>query len=247
MLLSAESQAVPFDDREDAGRRLGRALADRGFGERVVVLGLPRGGVPVAARVAATLGAPLDVLVVRKLGLPAQPEVAMGAIGESGVLVRDRDLMARAGVGDAAFAEVMSRERDVLDDRVRRWRGGRPGLELTGATALVVDDGIATGATASAACRAARALGASRVVMAAPVGAPSAVAAIEDADEVLCLVEPEFFEAVGAFYRDFRPTSDSEVDRLLAEGRATPGTYDPVPSPGVSSTMEGSDRPGGAG
>lgn len=221
-------QPLPFEDREDAGRRLGRALAGRDLGPGLVVLGLPRGGVPVAAEVAAALGAPLDVLVVRKLGIPANPEVAMGAIGEDGVLVADRALMARAGVTEAAFADVCRRERRILDDRVARWRRGRPRLDLTGATALIVDDGIATGATASAACRIARRLGAAGVIVAAPVGEPGAVAAIDDADQVLCLVEPATFGAVGAFYRDFAPTADREVDALLApvrrRGRPARGT-----------------------
>lgn len=206
-----------FRDRADAGRRLAARLAAEPLGD-AVVLGLPRGGVVVAAEVAAALGAPLDVIVVRKLGLPEAPEVAMGAIGEGGVRLLDHDLIRRLGVGDAQVAAVIRAEQRVLADRLRRFRVGPP-PDLRGRTALVVDDGIATGATAAVACRVARRFGAARVVVAAPVGAPDAVAALRDADSVVCLVQPASFDAVGRWYTRFPPTSEAEVADLLHAAR----------------------------
>lgn len=208
---------VVFRDRVDAGRRLAARLADRS-GD-VVVLGLPRGGVPVAAEVAAALGAPLDVIVVRKLGVPFQPEVAMGAIGEDGVRLLDQDLIERAGITPAEIESVERRERATLEARVARFRSGFERLDLAGRTAIIVDDGIATGATASAACRVARGLGAARVIVAAPVGGPDALRRVQGADEVVCLVQPRDFQAVGAHYRDFGQTPEAEVVELLDEGR----------------------------
>lgn len=217
-----------FRDRVDAGRRLGAYLAGREGARgavpstpwrQPVVLGLPRGGVPVAAEVARALQAPLDVIVVRKLGFPRYPEVAMGAIGEGGVRVLDDDLIADAGVDRAAVAAVEAAERVTLDARVARLRHGRPRLDLTGRTAIIVDDGIATGATAAAAVRVARALGAAEVVVAAPVGAPDAVAGLTEADRVVCLLQPVAFGAVGAYYDDFGQTTDDEVAALLAQFR----------------------------
>ncbi|MGB3910552.1 MAG: phosphoribosyltransferase family protein [Pseudolysinimonas sp.] len=207
-----------FRDRTDAGRRLGEHLAPWRSPD-VVVLGLPRGGVPVAAEVAAALGAPLDVIVVRKLGIPYQPEVAMGAIGEGGVRVLDDVLVARAGVTKAEVNAVEQRERATLESRVERFRSGRERLDLTGRTAIIVDDGIATGATATAAARVARQLGATRVVIAVPVGGPDAVDRISDADEVICLLQPPGFQAVGSYYHDFGQTSEDEVAALLATAR----------------------------
>lgn len=157
-----------FVDRAEAGRRLGRCLGHL-RGETPVVLGLPRGGVPVAFEVAAALGAPLDALLVRKLGVPHQPELAMGAIGEDGVRVVDDDVVAASRVSAHDIADVEARERRELERRALRYRGDRPPLALTGRTAIVVDDGIATGSTARAACRVARAHGAERVVLAVPV------------------------------------------------------------------------------
>ena len=207
-----------FRDRTDAGRRLAGHLASRRAPD-VVVLGLPRGGVPVAAEVAAALGAPLDVIVVRKLGIPYQPEVAMGAIGEGDVRVLDDALVAQAGVTPAELDAVERRERATLESRVERFRAGRKRLDLTGRTAIIVDDGIATGATATAAARVARALGAARVVIAAPVGGPDATRRVDGADEVICLIQPPGFHAVGSYYRDFQQTSDDEVAALLADAR----------------------------
>jgi putative phosphoribosyl transferase len=213
---------VPFVDRVDAGRRLAARLRHL-QGADVVVLGLPRGGVPVAAEVARALGAPLDVIIVRKLGVPSRPELAMGAVGEDGVLVVNERVVRAVPVGEVAFVGVERREREEVRRRARQFRGDRPRLPLAGRTALVVDDGIATGSTARAACRVARAHGAARVVLAAPVCAPDVVRTLGDvADEMVCLMAPERFFAVGQFYADFRPTSEAEVVELLRPG---PGPY----------------------
>lgn len=203
-----------FADRREAGRRLAEALGDR-RADDPVVLGLPRGGVPVADEVARALDAPLDVLVVRKLGLPYQPEVAMGAIGEEGAEVVNEDVVGLGRVTPSEFAAVERRERAELDARVRRFRRGRPPLSLTGRTVVVVDDGVATGATARVACRVARARGAAHVILAVPVGAPDALATIPEADEVLAVSAPSAFMAVGMHYLDFRQTQDDEVTGIL--------------------------------
>ena len=209
-----------FEDRADAGRRLAEAL-QRYRRRDVVVLGLPRGGVPVAAEVAAALDAPLDVLVVRKLGVPAQPELAFGAIGEGRtdddvVRVLNDVVLRRTGLSPEAIAAVEQAERDELRRRVLRYRAGREGHPLTGRVAVIVDDGFATGATARAAALVARAQGAATVVLAAPIGAAETVAALREvADDVVCLGAPADFVAVGQGYRDFGQTSDDEVCDLL--------------------------------
>jgi putative phosphoribosyl transferase len=203
-----------FEDRVDAGRQLGRRLAEL-RGQDVVVLGLPRGGVPVAFEVAAALEAPLDVIVVRKLGLPYQPELAMGAIGEGGARVLDAQVLAHSRVTEPELQSVEDRERDVLENRVARFRKGRSREDLTGRLAVIVDDGIATGSTARVACRIARALGAARVILAVPVAPAETLAALTEPDEVLCLATPRQFTAVGYHYRDFSPTDDDEVLQLL--------------------------------
>jgi putative phosphoribosyl transferase len=206
---------MPFLDRREAGQRLaGQLLHLRG--EDVVVLGLPRGGIPVAAEVARALGAPLDVIVVRKLGVPVQPELGMGAIGEGGVRIINPEVVEITRVSLDQIAAVEARERAELQRRARRFRGDRPRTPLTGRTAIIVDDGIATGSTARAACQVARALGAARVVLAVPVAPPSTRASLApDADEVICLETPEHFLAIGEWYRDFSQTSDDEVIGLL--------------------------------
>lgn len=208
-----------FEDREDAGRRLGRHLVQLGV-TASVVLGLPRGGVPVAAEVATALGVPLDVIVVRKLGLPFQPEVAMGSIGEGGIRIIDADLVRRAGVTPTQVSAVERREREVLERRAATLRGDRPRRDLTGKTVLIVDDGIATGATASAACLVARSLGAERVIVAAPVGGRDAANVVEGADRVICLEQPLGFQAVGGSYWSFPQTTDADVMRLLENAAA---------------------------
>jgi len=188
----------------------------------VVVLGLPRGGVPVAYEVATALRAPLDVILVRKLGAPFQPELAMGAIGEGGVRVSNDDVIRRGGITDDEVAAVEERERLVIERQARQFRSGRNRVAVAGRTAIVVDDGIATGATAAAACEVARRQGAGKVVLAAPVGAPESVRALQDVcDEVVCPEIPPFFLAVGTWYDDFRGVSDGEVTALLARAAAS--------------------------
>jgi putative phosphoribosyl transferase len=213
---------VAFDDRTDAGRQLAARLTQL-RGEPVVVLGLPRGGVPVAAEVASALRAPLDVIVVRKLGVPFQPELGMGAVGEDGVRIINDDVVAYAGISAGELAAVEEREQAEVRRRAARYRGGRPRADLRGTTAVIVDDGVATGSTARAACGVARALGAARVVLAVPVAPPDWRERLgRDADELVCVDTPEGFFAIGQFYADFSPTSDGEVVALLAAGRACP-------------------------
>ncbi|MFB7843058.1 phosphoribosyltransferase [Microbacterium sp. NPDC056052] len=212
-----------FADRADAGRRLA-ALLEADPPADAVVLGLPRGGVPVAAEVARALGAPLDVLVVRKVGVPWQPELAMGAVGEEDAAVRNPDVVRAAGVDAQTLRGAERRERTEVERRAGLFRGGRAPEPLAGRTALIVDDGIATGATVRAACAIARARGAARVVVAVPVAPPEALEELRagpdpDADEVVCLEAPEDFMAVGMHYVDFRQTPDEEVVRILTAGR----------------------------
>jgi predicted phosphoribosyltransferase len=209
-----------FIDRADAGRALANALVHLRAAPGAIVLGLPRGGVPVAWEVASALELPLDVLVVRKLGLPQQPELAMGAIASGGALVVNEEVVRYLGGRHEAFETVRSREQAELERRERDYRGARPPLELAGRTAIVVDDGLATGATMEAAVRALRSLGASRVVVAVPVASQEAIERIEAlADEVVCLAAPPFFSAVGQWYADFGQTEDAEVRDLLARAR----------------------------
>ena len=204
-----------FVDRADAGRQLGerlRYLRDPDAAADLVVLGLPRGGVQVAAEVAAALDAPLDVILVRKLGVPSMPELAMGAIGEGGVRIVLPETVRRAGVTPEAFDDVERRERAELQRRAERFRGDRPRIPLTGRTAIVVDDGIATGSTARAACQVARAQGAARVVLAVPVAPADWVRALSDAaDEFVSLITPPQLQAIGMWYSDFSQSSDDEV------------------------------------
>ena len=219
-----------FRDRKEAGRLLAERLNPL-RGQDVVVLGLPRGGVPVAAEVARALGAPLDVIVVRKVGVPFQHELAMGAVGEGGVLVVNERVVRLAHVGQEELERAERRERAELERRVQRFRGARPRIPLEGRTAVIVDDGIATGSTARAACAVARAQGAARIVLAAPVCArESARVLASDADELVFLETPRDFHAVGQFYVDFRPTEDGEVADLLerAAAQAVPAG-NPVP------------------
>ncbi|QLJ01240.1 phosphoribosyltransferase [Streptomyces sp. NEAU-sy36] len=210
-----------FADRLEAGRRLGRRL-EYLRGQDVVVLGLPRGGVPVAAAVAEALDAPLDVCLVRKLGVPYQPELAMGAIGEDGVRVLNPDVLRGTGVSDEELARVEERERRVLAERAGRYRGEGPSASVAGRTAVVVDDGVATGSTARVACRVARARGAARIVLAVPVAPGDFARRLGgDADELVCLETPWDFAAVGQFYDDFAQTEDDEVTACLRRRRHT--------------------------
>jgi putative phosphoribosyl transferase len=206
-----------FADRVEAGQQLARAL-ERFRGRDVVVLGLPRGGVPVARQIADALGAPLDVIVVRKLGAPSHHELAMGAIGEGGVRVVSEDIVRSVGATPEQLAAVEARERFELERRAERFRSHRPRLDLTGKTVIVVDDGIATGATARAACQVARAMGAATIVLATPVAPPGLEYRITDvADEFVCLDQPRRFAAVGQFYDNFDQTTDAEVVDALSQ------------------------------
>ncbi len=207
-----------FRDRIEAGRMLAARLREKPPAAPVV-LGLPRGGVPVAAEIARVLDAPLDVLVVRKLGVPWHREVAMGAVGEDGATVLNTEVTAAARVTLDDVEAAQQRERAEVDQRVLRFREGRPPVPLTGRTAVIVDDGIATGATVRAACSIARARGAASVVVAVPVAAPDALSMLDEADEVVCLRAPEDFLAVGMHYLDFRQVEDDEVVELLRAAR----------------------------
>ncbi len=213
-----------FVDRSDAGRRLAaRLLAHRG--PEVVVVGLPRGGVPVAAEVARALGAPLDVIVVRKVGVPGQPELAVGAVGEGDVLVVDDEVRRLTGVSDDALAHAETRARAELDDALARFRGGRAAMALTGRTVIVVDDGVATGSTARAACRVARARGAARVVLAVPVAPAGWIDRMGDAaDEYVAVMAPADLQSVGQAYHEFEPVDDALVRACLRD----PGADDPT-------------------
>ncbi|KXX58828.1 MULTISPECIES: phosphoribosyltransferase family protein [unclassified Rhodococcus (in: high G+C Gram-positive bacteria)] len=208
-----------FADRADAGRRLARRL--REFrGRDVVVLGLPRGGVPVAYEVAKSLHAPLDVIVVRKLGVPYQPELAFGAIGEGGARVINTEVVSRVGLTVTDIAAVERTQLEELRHRAERLRGKFGRIPLGGRIALIVDDGVATGATARAACQVARAQGAARVIVAVPIGSPRRIDDLaEDADEVVCMQTPKGLSAVGQGYYEFSQTTDDDVTELLERAR----------------------------
>ncbi|MFJ6575479.1 phosphoribosyltransferase family protein [Streptomyces sp. NPDC091368] len=208
-----------FGDRTDAGRQLAARL-DHLRGQDVVVLGLPRGGVPVAVEVAEALDAPLDICLVRKLGVPDQPELAMGALGEGGVRVLNERVIRETGVTERDIAVVEERELAELDQRTRRYRGSRAPVPLDGRTVVVVDDGLATGATALAACRVVRARGAARIVLAVPVAPRGWTTRLGgEADETVGVHAPELFFAIGQFYRDFSQTPDAEVVACLERNR----------------------------
>jgi putative phosphoribosyl transferase len=206
-----------FLDRRDAGRRLAAelsALAD----ERPVIIALPRGGVPVAFEVAHALGAPLDILAVRKLGAPGNPELAMGAVAEDGTGVFDSRATGMLGVTQAMFDTTLARESRELRRRVERYRDGRASIPLSGRTVVVVDDGLATGLTDLAAVRALRRRGVRRIVVAVPVGSGEGVSMLaEEADRIVCLTVPRELRGVGVWYHDFTPVSDEQVLALLAE------------------------------
>lgn len=210
---------LPFRDRDDAGRQLGRALADKlGKRDDLIVLGLPRGGVPVAAHVAEALGAPLDVFIVRKLGVPGHEELAMGAIASGGVRVMNRDVLDYMSIPLQIIDSVAEREQRELERREREYRGARPPLDVRGKTVIVVDDGLATGSTMRAAVNALRKMEPRAVIVAVPLAATSAC---EDfrrdpaVDEIVCLRTPEPFQAVGLWYEDFAQTSDEQVHALV--------------------------------
>lgn len=208
-----------FRDRVDAGRRLAEALSHLP-GEGVVVLGIPRGGVEVAAEIARAGGWPLDTVIPRKVGAPGNPELGLGAIAP-GVRVLDERMIRTLGVTEDYLERTIAQEEDEIRRRVEAYRGGREGQPLKGTVAVVVDDGVATGGTAAAALRWAQAQGAEKVILAVPVAPAGAVARLaREADEVVCLETPEPFFAVGQWYMDFPQTSDREVVALLEEARA---------------------------
>jgi predicted phosphoribosyltransferase len=205
-----------FRDRDEAGEVLAGQLGHYAGRDDVLVLALPRGGVPVAARVARAIGAPLDVFVVRKLGVPGHEELAMGAIASGGVLVRNEQVVGRLRLGEADLARVAEAEGRELARREQRYREGRPPPDLTGKVVILVDDGLATGSTMRAAVAAARRLGPSRVVVAVPTAPASTCQRLRaDAEEVICATTPRPFRAVGYSYRSFPQTSDQEVRDLL--------------------------------
>ena len=213
---------VRFHDRADAGRILATRCMELPRAG-LVVLALPRGGVPIGYEVATVLGVPLDVILVRKVGLPSQPELAMGAIGEDGVRVVNDDVIRYARVSAAEFAAVEAGERDELERRAARFRGSRARVSLDSRAALIVDDGMATGSTARAACEVAYAQGASRVIVATPIAPRSAVARLLPVvDEVIVLDRADDFRAIGEVYDDFAQVDDEEVIALLARAQQNP-------------------------
>jgi putative phosphoribosyl transferase len=215
---------MPFSDRTDAGQQLAKALA-RYRQDKPVVLALPRGGVPVAAEIATALGAPLDLVLVRKIGVPYQPELAAGAVvdGGSPVVVRNEDIIRLAGVSEADFAAIRDRELAEIERRRKLYLGDRAHPALKDRTVIVVDDGIATGATTRAALRAIRTHKPRKLVLAVPVGPTSTLAELRDeADDIVCLEDHENFGAIGLFYADFRQVADAVVTDLLARHPVRP-------------------------
>ncbi len=209
---------VPIPNRRVAGQALAEALKSYAGRDDVIVLALPRGGVPVAAEVARTLGAPLDVMLVRKLGLPGHPELAMGAIASGGVRVMNDDVVRRLSVSPATIEAVTEAEGRELARRERAYRGERPWPDLKGRCVILVDDGLATGATMHAAIDAVRAQQPACIVVAVPVAPPDTVRTLEAlVDEVVCPLQPQSFMAIGQWYQDFTQTSDGEVITLLDE------------------------------
>jgi predicted phosphoribosyltransferase len=222
MSISAFGRAR-YADRREAGRLLIERLRDYAQRDDVVVLGLPRGGIPVAYEVARALNAPLDVFVVRKLGLPGHPEYAMGAIASGGVRVLNDDAIRRLRVPPSAVEAVAQSEQVELERRERLYRGTRPAIAVEGRVVILVDDGLATGSTMRAAVLAIRRRFPSHIVVAVPVGARETCRALDEvADEVVCARMPEPFSAVGLWYDDFDQTSDEEVRHLLAASAAVP-------------------------
>jgi putative phosphoribosyl transferase len=217
---------MAFTDRTDAGRKLAQALLTY-KDQETVILALLRGGVPVAAEVAAALDAPLDLILVRKIGVPMQPELAMGAVANGGVpiVVRNDEVIRMAGIDEAEFAAVRDRELAEIERRRRVYLGHRAPVDVEGRVAIVIDDGIATGATTRAALRATRIRNPRKLVLAVPVAPTDTLAAMwEEADEVICLEDHEFFGAIGYYYTDFRQLSDREVKDTIARFPA-PATH----------------------
>lgn len=208
-----------YYDRADAGRRLAAELASDSLPDPIV-LALPRGGVPVGFEIASQLHAPLDVVVVRKIGVPWQPELAMGAIAGRSFQVLDRDLIGYLNVSPSALAQVMTKERAEAQRQETLFRHGRPALDLRGRTVVLVDDGLATGATMLVAVRYVRSFEPARIIVAVPVGSREACARVaKEVDSVVCVMQPEPFQAVGLWYSDFRQVEDAEVQSQLEENR----------------------------
>jgi predicted phosphoribosyltransferase len=206
-----------FFNRAEAGRRLAEKLEKYAGRNDVIVLGLPRGGVPVAYEVAQRLSVPLDVFVVRKLGVPGFEELALGAIASGGVRVLNEDVVRALPNADQLVESVTAREMAEVERREQTYRDGRPAPDLRGRVVILVDDGLATGATMRAAVAALRQLGAAKIVVAVPVGAAETCREFEhEVDETVCVIAPEWFQAVGQFYEDFSQTGDEEVRELLA-------------------------------
>jgi putative phosphoribosyl transferase len=208
---------MSFKNRIEAGRKLATALAAY-RNQHPVVLALPRGGVPVAAEVASALKAPLDLILVRKIGVPTQPELAMGAVVDGGepIIVRNEDVIGLAGISESDFKAACDSELAEIERRRQRYLGTRRRAQVTGRTAIVIDDGVATGATTRAALQATRRRKPKRLVLAVPVAPTDALSALRsDADDVVCLEDHEFFGAIGLYYRDFRQVSDEEVIKIL--------------------------------
>ena len=208
---------MPFKDRTEAGRKLAKALAAY-KDQHPVILALPRGGVPVAAEVAATLHAPLDLILVRKIGVPIQPELAMGAVVDGGapIIVRNEDVIRLAGIDETEFKAICDSELAEIERRRQRYLGSRERSDVAGRIAIVIDDGIATGATIRAALRATRMRNPKKLVLAVPVAPTDNLAALHsDADEVVCLEDYEFFEAIGLYYANFNQVTDEEVIEML--------------------------------
>ena len=209
----------PFEDREDAGRRLAERLT-RYSDERPVVFALPRGGVPVGYEISRSLGAPLDVFVSRKLGAPGQPEFGIGAVAPGGVRVLNGNVVERLGIPDDYLEAITRKELAEVERRLRHFRGDRPEPEVRDRTVILVDDGLATGVTARAAVEALRRLGPRRLILAAPVCAAQTAGLIgPEVDELVCLETPSDLGAIGFWYRDFSQTSDEEVIELLERAR----------------------------
>ena len=205
-----------FRDRYDAGETVAERLREFAGRRDVIVLALPRGGVPVGYMVARELGAPLDVFVVRKLGTPGQAELAMGAIASGGVRVLNRDVVEALGIPEWEIEQVTRQEQEELERRERQYRGDRPPLDVRGKTVILVDDGLATGSTMRAAAAALRKAGASRIIVAVPVASRATCDQLrEEGNEVVCATTPEPFYAVGQWYKDFAQTTDEEVRELL--------------------------------
>jgi predicted phosphoribosyltransferase len=216
-----------FHDRHDAGRQLAGRLTYYAGRPDVIVLALPRGGVPVGFEVAQALGVPLDVFLVRKLGVPGREELAMGAIASGGVRVLNQEVVRALRIPESIIDSVATEEQSELERRERAYRDGRPAPDVRGRTVILVDDGLATGSSMRAAVEALRVRDPARIIVAVPVGASETCAALgEIADEVVCGYEPEHFAAVGLWYGDFTQTSDDEVRALLARAAAPDGAKD---------------------